>query len=159
MGRKKRNNKERDYEVGYGRPPKHSQFKKGQSGNPNGRPKEPTTFLASFNKELSKDVKVVIDGQECKITGLSAVSKKYKNMILSGDYKCMKLFLDKTANNVNIDPYLYPEPEFDKDEALVPENPTDEQREAIQEIKAIIRQAMREKLANGETFYDDKPKE
>ena len=71
----------------------------------------------------------------------------------------MKLFLDKTAHNVNIDPYLYPEPELDKDEALVPENPTDEQREAIQEIKAIIRQAMREKLANGETFYDDKPKE
>lgn len=159
MGRKRRKNKERDYEVGYGRPPKHSQFKKGQSGNPKGRPKEPTTFLASFNKELSKDVKVVIDGQECKITGLSAVSKKYKNMILSGDYKCMKLFLDKTANNVNIDPYLYPEPEFDDDAELVPENPTDEQREAIQEIKAIIRQAMREKLANGEKIYDDKPKE
>jgi len=27
------------YEVGYGRPPKHSQFQKGQSGNLNGRPK------------------------------------------------------------------------------------------------------------------------
>jgi hypothetical protein len=29
-----------DYEVGYGKPPKHRQFKRGQSGNPNGRPKE-----------------------------------------------------------------------------------------------------------------------
>lgn len=28
-----------DYKVGYGNPPKHSQFQKGQSGNPNGRPK------------------------------------------------------------------------------------------------------------------------
>jgi hypothetical protein len=28
-----------DYEVGYKRPPKNSQFKKGQSGNPKGRPK------------------------------------------------------------------------------------------------------------------------
>ena len=28
-----------DYEVGYGKPPKHTRFKKGQSGNPKGRPK------------------------------------------------------------------------------------------------------------------------
>ena len=28
-----------DYEVGYGRPPKNSQFKPGQSGNPRGRRK------------------------------------------------------------------------------------------------------------------------
>lgn len=29
-----------DYEVGYGRPPKEHRFRKGQSGNPNGRPKK-----------------------------------------------------------------------------------------------------------------------
>jgi Family of unknown function (DUF5681) len=29
----------RSYEVGYGRPPVHTRFKAGQSGNPNGRPK------------------------------------------------------------------------------------------------------------------------
>lgn len=28
-----------DYEVGYGKPPQHSRFRKGQSGNPRGRPK------------------------------------------------------------------------------------------------------------------------
>lgn len=28
-----------DYEVGYGRPPKSGQFRKGKSGNPKGRPK------------------------------------------------------------------------------------------------------------------------
>jgi hypothetical protein len=30
-----------DYEVGYGRPPKHSQFKAGKSGNKAGRPPKP----------------------------------------------------------------------------------------------------------------------
>jgi len=30
--------KRRDYEVGYGQPPHHTRFKKGQSGNPRGRP-------------------------------------------------------------------------------------------------------------------------
>lgn len=29
-----------DYKVGHGRPPKETQFKKGQFGNPNGRPKK-----------------------------------------------------------------------------------------------------------------------
>ena len=32
-----------DYEVGYGKPPKHTQFPKGQSGNPKGRPKKRKT--------------------------------------------------------------------------------------------------------------------
>lgn len=31
---------EDDGKVGYGKPPKHSQFQAGQSGNPNGRPKK-----------------------------------------------------------------------------------------------------------------------
>jgi hypothetical protein len=31
--------KKKDYEVGYKKPPKNTQFKKGQSGNPAGRPK------------------------------------------------------------------------------------------------------------------------
>ncbi|MXO69489.1 hypothetical protein GRI72_11730 [Altererythrobacter marinus] len=31
---------EDDYTVGYGRPPRHSRFRKGQSGNPAGRPKK-----------------------------------------------------------------------------------------------------------------------
>ena len=29
--------KRRDYDVGYGKPPRHTRFQKGQSGNPRGR--------------------------------------------------------------------------------------------------------------------------
>lgn len=39
-----------DYEVGFGKPPKHSQFKKGVSGNPNGRPKGSKSFATTFNE-------------------------------------------------------------------------------------------------------------
>lgn len=30
---------DKEYEIGYGKPPKEYQFKKGQSGNKKGRPK------------------------------------------------------------------------------------------------------------------------
>lgn len=160
MAKKRRKDKNRDYEVGYGRPPKHSQFQKGQSGNPKGRPKEPTTFMDSLNKLLSKDVKIIKDGKEYKITGLSAVSQKYLNMVLSGDYKYMKLFLDKTSKEVNIEPYLYPDPAVEDDDCgLVPKNPTPEQKETIEEVKDLIRKAMREKLAERETLNQNIPKD
>lgn len=38
-GKKSPGNASGDYEVGYGKPPKSGQFQSGQSGNPNGRPR------------------------------------------------------------------------------------------------------------------------
>jgi hypothetical protein len=39
MGQAAKKEAKTPYEIGYGKPPEHSRFKKGQSGNPNGRPR------------------------------------------------------------------------------------------------------------------------
>jgi peroxiredoxin family protein len=56
------NHDDDDYEVGYGRPPKHSQFKKGMSGNSSGRPKKLKSMKEQFALALAKEV--VINGKK-----------------------------------------------------------------------------------------------
>ena len=46
----------RHYEVGYGKPPKQHRFKKGQSGNPRGRPKGAKSSKSTLPEERLKDI-------------------------------------------------------------------------------------------------------
>ena len=46
----------RHYEVGYGKPPKQHRFKKGQSGNPSGRPKGTKSSKPTLPEERLKDI-------------------------------------------------------------------------------------------------------
>lgn len=80
-----------DEPVGYRRPPKHSQFKPGQSGNPHGRKpgtKGAAQVLASI---LNEKVTVVVKGRRRKITMLEAVTKQLVNKAGGGDAQSSKL--------------------------------------------------------------------
>jgi hypothetical protein len=89
-----------DYKIGYGKPPKHTQFKKGRSGNPKGRSKAPkyVDFLQLLKEALNKRVRVRIDGDIDYLTKLKAGAEQIANKYASGDLPTIKMvvpLLDK----------------------------------------------------------------
>ncbi len=50
------------YDVGYGKPPKATQFKKGQTGNSGGRPRKKETEGIDVISVIEQPISVTIDG-------------------------------------------------------------------------------------------------
>ena len=82
-----------DYKVGRGRPPRHTRFKKGQSGNPKGRPRGSGNFHTLLLRQLNKKVTIVVDGQRKKITLLEAALWQLVNGAATGKLRNIQLLL------------------------------------------------------------------
>lgn len=76
-----------DYDVGYGKPPKSGQFKKGQSGNPKGRPKGAKGVKASLKRELESSITVRERGRVIKLSKAEVLAKGLVGDALKGDPK------------------------------------------------------------------------
>jgi hypothetical protein len=84
--------KKRDYEVGRGKPPVHTRFKKGQSGNPRGpRPKNLPALLI---EALNEPVTATIDGERREITKREAVVTQLVNKSAAADLRATKMLVD-----------------------------------------------------------------
>lgn len=79
-----------EYEVGYGRPPRHSRFTKGQSGNPKGRPKGSLNLGTVLERTLRETVVINENGQRYQITKMEAAIKQLVNKSAAGDLGAIK---------------------------------------------------------------------
>lgn len=82
-----------DRDGGYGRPPKHSQFKKGQSGNPRGRPKNASSFKTDLAAELQEKLVLTENGKERKITKQRAFIKTLTAAAIKKDIRAVTALL------------------------------------------------------------------
>src|SRR6202035_6075528 len=99
---------------GHGHPPKHGQFKKGQSGNPRGRPKGVSSFKADLAAELQEKIALTENGKERKITKQRAFIKTLTAAAIKKDIRavnallaCMRYFgvgaEEQAAENVDVE--------------------------------------------------------
>jgi hypothetical protein len=84
---------ERDYEVGRGKPPKHTQFKKGQSGNPRGRPRGAKNLATLVGEALDQKVTITEQGRRRKISKREAIITQLVNRSASADLKATTILL------------------------------------------------------------------
>jgi hypothetical protein len=83
-----------DYEIGRGRPPKATQWKKGQSPNPGGQSSRRSIDDAeTIDKLLLTPVKVTVNGVSKRVAVLKVILEQLWNKGVAGDRRAMAVFL------------------------------------------------------------------
>src|SRR6185437_2741124 len=88
-GRSKRAMK--DYEVGYKKPAKRGQFKRGTSGNPGGRPKGRRNLATVLQASLNETTVIVEDGHKRTVSKLQAIVKRLVDSATTGELPAIRL--------------------------------------------------------------------
>jgi hypothetical protein len=82
------------YEIGRGRPPKATQWKKGQSPNPGGRSSPRSiSLLEMIDKLLLTSVKITRDGESKRVAVLKVILEQLWNKAITGDRRARAVFL------------------------------------------------------------------
>lgn len=108
---KKRDPNEIDphYKVGFRKPPIHTRFKKGRSGNPKGRPAGHRNMNSLITRALNRSVTITENGKRKRITKREAIVMQLVNRSASADLVAMRMLLgllsdDPTENQGSAEP-------------------------------------------------------
>jgi hypothetical protein len=84
---------DKPYEVGFGKPPKGTQFRKGESSNPKGRPKGKPNLATIINRTLQAKVTINENGRRREVTKYEAGLIQLSNKAASGDLPALKVVI------------------------------------------------------------------
>src|SRR5215472_13376036 len=122
---------EQDYKVGPGRPPLHTRFRKGQSGNPGGRRKKQLPALLA--DALNETVSVTIDGERREITKREAIVHQLVNKSTTADLRATKMLFDMMKD-------------AEQKAGVVPPPPQPRLTEADEEVIRGLKERMRRQI-------------
>ena len=91
------------YEVGYGRPPKASQFSKGCSGNPKGRPKGTRNLKTDLLEELGEQITLSEGGKPKTLSKQRALLKSLTARAIKGDGPAVNAILKLMVQVLDLD--------------------------------------------------------
>ncbi len=83
--------------IGYGRPPEHSRFAPGRSGNPKGRAKGASGFKTDLMDTLKMPVIVNDGGRKRKISSQQAALLRLRERALKGEPRAVEKYLQLAA--------------------------------------------------------------
>ncbi len=83
-----------DDDVGFGKPPKHTQFKPGQSGNPKGRPRGAKNLKTDLEEELRELIVVREGGNVKTVSKQRAMLKSLTAKAVQGDPRAADIVIN-----------------------------------------------------------------
>lgn len=93
-----RTEKDTDYKIGYGKPPLHTQFPKGKSGNPRGRTPKIEASRSKRQQQIEfleiaeEPITITVNGKLKRVSGFQAVVLKLRQKAIGGDIRSIMLF-------------------------------------------------------------------
>lgn len=94
-----------EYEVGYGKPPRKHQFKKGVSGNPSGRRARSKNFDTLIEQQLDTKVVVNFGGRKVRVPARQAIVMKLMIDALNGKARALEMLLKHVRERAKPDPF------------------------------------------------------
>ena len=108
-----------DNKVGYRRPPAHSRFRPGQTGNPKGRPKGAANLRTDLRDELSEHIRVREGERDLKISKQRAMLKALVAKALRGDARAANVVLGLVSKLFEADAPIEPVPNLTADDQAI----------------------------------------